>query len=51
MLGSGTAEPVAVCDSAVPLMLHSNEIDKTARAEGAKRLDDILMRRSPKSGH
>ena len=51
MLGSGVAEPVAVCDIAVPLGPHSNEIDKIAIAEGANRPDDILMRRSPKSGH
>ena len=44
MLGSGAAEPVAVCDTAVPLKLHGNEIDKIAIAEGAKRLDeDDLM--------
>ena len=43
MLGSGVAEPVAVCDTAVPLKLHSNEIDKIAIAEGAKRLDEDLM--------
>jgi hypothetical protein len=51
MLGSGAVEPVAVCDTAVPLKLHSNEIDKIATAECAKRLDDILIRRSPKFGH
>jgi hypothetical protein len=43
MLGSRAAEPVAVCDTAVPLKLHSNEIDKIAIAEGAKRLDEDLM--------
>jgi len=43
MLGSGAAEPVAVCDTAVPLKLQSNEIDKIAIAEGAKRLDEDLM--------
>jgi hypothetical protein len=43
MLGSGAAEPVAVCDTAVPLKLHGNEIDKIAIAEGAKRLDEDLM--------
>jgi hypothetical protein len=43
MLGSGAGEPVAVCDTAVPLKLHSNEIDKPAIAEGAKRLDEDLM--------
>jgi hypothetical protein len=44
MLGSWVPEPVAVCDIAVPLQLHSNEIDKIAIAEGAKRLDeDDLM--------
>jgi hypothetical protein len=43
MLGSVAAEPVAVCDTAVPLKLHSNEIDKIAIAEGPKRLDEDLM--------
>ena len=43
MLGSGAAEPVAVCDTAVPLKLHSHDIDKIAIAEGAKRLDEDLM--------
>ena len=39
MLGSGAAEPVAVCDTAVPLKLHSNDIDKIAIAEGATKPD------------
>ena len=43
MLGSGAAEPAAVCDTAVPLKLHSNEIKKIAIAEGTIRLDDILI--------
>ena len=41
-LGIGAAEPV-VCDTAIPLKLHSNEIDKIAIAEGPKRLDEDLM--------
>ena len=41
-LGIGAAEPV-VCDTAIPLKLHSNEIDKIAIAGGAKRLDEDLM--------
>jgi hypothetical protein len=51
MLGSGVADPVAVCDTAVSLRPHSNAVDRITTAEGAIRLDDILMRRSPKSGH
>jgi hypothetical protein len=47
MLGSWLAGPVAVCEAAVPL---SNTFDRTAIAEGATRLDDILITRSPKSG-
>jgi len=41
-------EPVAVCDTAVPLRAHNNAVDRIATAEGATRLDDILMRRFPK---
>jgi hypothetical protein len=36
---------VAVCAAAVPL---SNMIERIARVEGATRLDDILITRSPK---
>ena len=36
-------EPVAVCDIAVPLRLHSNAVDRIAIAEGAAKLDDDLM--------
>ena len=43
MLGSGAAEPVAVCDTAVPLRPHSNAVDRIATAEGATGLDDNLM--------
>jgi hypothetical protein len=43
MLGSGAAEPVAVCDIAVPLRLHSNAVDRIAIAEGATKLDNDLM--------
>ena len=45
MLGSWLV--VAVCEAAVPF---SNTVDRTARAEGATRLDDILITGSPKSG-
>ena len=44
MLGSWLVGPVAVCEAAVPL---SNTVDRTARAEGATRLDDILITCSP----
>ena len=47
MPGSRLVEPVAVCATAVPF---SNTVDRTARAEGATRPDDILITRSPKSG-
>jgi hypothetical protein len=40
MVGSGPAEPVAVCDDAGP---HSKTVDKTATAEGATKLDDNPM--------
>jgi hypothetical protein len=40
MLGSGVAEPVAVCEAAVPL---SNAVDKIAIAEGARRPNEDLM--------
>jgi len=43
MLGSWVAEPVAVCDIAVPLRLNNNAVDRIATAEGAARLDDILI--------
>ena len=43
MPGSWAAEPVAVCDTAVPLWPHSNAVDKMAIAEGATKLDDNLM--------
>src|SRR5580765_995456 len=48
MLGSWLVGPVALCEAAVPF---SNTVDRTARAEGATRLDDILIIRSPKSGN
>ena len=44
MLGSGLAGLVAVCEAAVPL---SHTVDSTAMAEGATRLDDILITRFP----
>jgi hypothetical protein len=48
MLGRAVAsERGSVRDIAVPL---SNTVDRTARAEGATRLDDILITRSLKSG-
>jgi hypothetical protein len=50
MLGR-VPEPVAVCDTAVPLRPHNNAVDRIATAESATRLDDILIRRFPKSGH
>ena len=36
-------ELVAVCDAAVPLMPHSNAVDRIATVEGATKLDDNLM--------
>jgi hypothetical protein len=50
MPGSGAAEPVAVCDIAVPLGPHNNAVDRIATAEGATKLDDSLMTCPPKSG-
>ena len=43
MPGSGVLDPVAVCDTAVPLRPHSNAIDREAANERAKKLGDILM--------
>lgn len=40
--GSCVAEPVAVCDTAVPHAPHNNAVERIATAEGAARLDDIL---------
>jgi len=45
----GSVEPGVVCDIAGPVRLNSNAVDRTATAEGAIRLDDSLMVRSPKS--
>ena len=47
----GRVELGVVCEAAVPLRPHNNEVDRIATAEGATRLDDILMTRSPKSGN
>jgi hypothetical protein len=50
MLGSeGTVAAVVVCDIAVPLRPHNNAVDRIATAEGATRLDDILITRSPRA--
>ena len=45
MLGSWLAGLVEVCEAAVPV---SSTVDRTATADGATRLDDILITRSPK---
>lgn len=42
-VGSGVAEPIAVCDTAVPLRPLSNAIDRMAITKGATELDDNLM--------
>jgi len=47
----GRVELGVVCEAAVPLRPHNSEVDRIATAEGATRLDDILITRSPKSGH
>jgi hypothetical protein len=36
-------EPVAVCDTAVPLRPHTNAVDKMAIAAGATMLDENLI--------
>jgi len=46
----GRGELGVVCEAAVPLKPHNNEVDRIATAEGATRLDDILITRSLKSG-
>ena len=52
MLGSAAAEPVAVCDTAVPLGPNSNAVDRIATAEGTAKLDDNRMRCPPiRDGH
>ena len=43
MLGSEVAEPVAVCDIAMPLGPHDNAMERMATAEGATKFDDSLM--------
>jgi hypothetical protein len=45
----GSVEFGVVCDIAAPVRLHSNATDSITTA--ATRLDDILITRSPKSGH
>ena len=47
----GRVELGVVCEAAVPLRAHNNEVDRIATAEGATRLDDILTTCSPKSGN
>jgi hypothetical protein len=42
-LGSEAAEPVAVCDIAVPLRPHRSSIDKTATVGLATKGDENLM--------
>jgi hypothetical protein len=44
----GSVEFGVVCDIAAPVRLHSNAVDRIAIAEGATRLDDILITPSPK---
>jgi two-component system OmpR family response regulator len=46
----GRGELGVVCEAAVPVRPHNNEVDRIATAEGATRLDDILIIRTPKSG-
>jgi hypothetical protein len=48
-VGSVVDEP-PVCDMAVPPGANSNTVDRIATAEGAIRLDEILMTHFPKSG-
>jgi hypothetical protein len=43
MSGSVAAEPVAVCDTAVPLGTHSKTDDKIAAAGSVAKFDDKLM--------
>ena len=47
----GSVELDVACDIAVPLRPHSNTTDMRAIVEGATMLDEMLMTRSPKSGH
>src|SRR3954463_7995273 len=46
----GRGELGVVCEAAVPLSPHNNEVDRIATVECATRLADILITRSPKSG-
>jgi hypothetical protein len=43
----GRVELGVVCEAAVPLRPHNNEVDRIATVEGATRLDGILTTRSP----
>ena len=43
----GRGELGVVCEAAVQLRPHNNAVDRIATAEGATRLDDILITRSP----
>jgi hypothetical protein len=50
--GASTVTPGSwVCDIAAPLRPHNNAADRIAPAEGAPRLDEILMTRSSNSRH
>jgi hypothetical protein len=42
-LGSWAAGPAVICDNAVLLRLHSSAVDRSAIAEVAANLDDVLM--------
>jgi len=46
----GRGELGTVCETAVPVRPHNNQVDRIATAEGATRLDDVLIIRTPKSG-
>src|SRR6185295_15817193 len=47
----GRGELGVVCEAAVPLRPHNNDVARIATAAGATRLDDILITRTPKSGN
>jgi hypothetical protein len=46
----GREELGAVCETAVPVRPHNNKVDRIATAEGATRLDDVLIVSTPNSG-
>jgi hypothetical protein len=45
----GRGELAVVCEAAVPLRPHNNEVDRIVTTAGATRLDGVLITCTPKS--